>query len=60
MKIYRISATQGNISFKQDIRAISSQDAINKFKIDIGENNNIFMASYDNVNIDSIHMCGIV
>lgn len=31
MKVYRISATQSNVSFSQNIEAFTYQDAENKF-----------------------------
>lgn len=54
MKIYRISATQGNVSFNKSIKANSYQDARNKFKIDNNKNNISFPFIEPEIDIEEI------
>ena len=54
MKIFRINATQGNISFKKSIKADSYQDARNKFMLDSNKNNRSFPFVEPNTEIEEI------
>ncbi len=54
MQVYKISATQGQISFNKSIKADSYQDAKNKFYNEINKNNYSFPYIQPDVFIDNI------
>jgi hypothetical protein len=54
MQVYKISSTQGQISFKKNIKASSYQDAKNKFYNEINKTNNSFPYIHPDIEIENI------
>ena len=54
MKVYRISALQGQISFKKNIEADTYQDAKNKFYNEISKTNYSFPYIQPDIVIENI------
>ena len=54
MFVYRISAIQGQISFKKTVRAHSYNDAKSKFMLEENKNNRSFPYIAPNIVIESI------
>ena len=54
MKIYRINATQGSISFSQNIKALSYDDAKNKFKLQNSKSASFYPYAFPDLEINKI------